>query len=393
MYKLSALIFLAALILSCSSENSVPDKSGKEILLEYNEVASSIKTASFTLKYSFDDPKDQSEPYNSEIDVYMRRNPNSQNKNLPFEIRLDYKDGLTSIVKNDVSYIIDNANKNASIGYFDSLGYAYGIDGNFVQSVITEIMMPSDFSEMISNLQDSIQVLPYEEYNGTDCYVIYTEHHYEQYDVTMIQKTWIARDDKLPRKTIQMQASGKDTAKMITEYTIKDIDFDFDENKLDTEFIADYEQTVFKAPEKQAMLSTGDKAPDFELTNHEGKTVSLSDYKGKVVLIDFWGTWCVWCVRSFPKLEKAYTELKNKNVEFLGVSCQEPEDADPVAFAREKGISYPILLNGDPVAAKYHVNGFPTLFLIDKEGKIILSKSGFDENLDQMIINEVDPFL
>jgi peroxiredoxin len=180
---------------------------------------------------------------------------------------------------------------------------------------------------------------------------------------------------------------------MVTEFFINDVDLEIDVSKLDINKYSEYETEIYKPKERKELLSKGDKAPDFELVNHEGKTVSLQDYRGKVVLIDFWGTWCVWCVRSFPKLEEAYTKLKDKNVEFLGLSCQEPDDAEPVKFAREKGISYPILLDGDAVSEEYNVSGFPTFYIIDKEGNVILAKSGYSDELDKIIIDSVTPYL
>lgn len=114
------------------------------------------------------------------------------------------------------------------------------------------------------------------------------------------------------------------------------------------------------APEAAAALS---------LKTLDGKTVSLSDYKGKVVLVDFWATWCDPCKAEIPELIKLQAALESKGFAILGVSMDE-EVAEVAPFAKKAGINYPVLINGSERApAGWVVPGLPTAYLIGRDGK------------------------
>ena len=103
----------------------------------------------------------------------------------------------------------------------------------------------------------------------------------------------------------------------------------------------------------------------------EGKIISLSDYKGKVVLVDFWATWCDPCKDEIPELIKLLAELGPKGFVILGVSMDE-EIAEVAPFAKAAKISYPVILNGSERAPKgWIVPGLPTAYLIGRDGKSI----------------------
>lgn len=390
MKKIILFALLITLVISCSKEQDGHKKSGKEILLEFNKASLALKSIDFSVNYFYDDMTDNREAYSADLEFYIQRNSESSNRDLPYEFYINRNDGTKIIYKDDISYFVDETAKTLTKGEYDTLNFVLGVDGNYIQSLITEMMVPINLEETINNIQDTINALPNETLNSEECFVINTEKLYEEYGVTMVERTWISVNDYLPRKAVRLQVKGTDTLKMISTFNIKSKDFDFDETKLSIDFASNYTQDLYRPEPPKEPLKAGDKAPDFELVNHDGKTVTLMDFKGKVLLIDFWGTWCHWCVKSFPKLEQAYKVLKGKDVEFLGISCQEPKDADPVKFARDKGIEYPILLNGDKVANDFMVEGFPTFYIVDKEGKVVLSQSGYSETLDQFIIDEIN---
>jgi thiol-disulfide isomerase/thioredoxin len=103
----------------------------------------------------------------------------------------------------------------------------------------------------------------------------------------------------------------------------------------------------------------------------EGKAVSLADYKGKVVLVDFWATWCDPCKDEIPELIKLQDELGPKGFVVLGVSMDE-DAAEVTPFAKAAKINYPVILNGGELAPKgWIVPGLPTAYLIDKDGKAL----------------------
>ena len=103
----------------------------------------------------------------------------------------------------------------------------------------------------------------------------------------------------------------------------------------------------------------------------DGKVASLSDYKGKVVLVDFWATWCDPCKDEIPELIKLQTELASKGFVILGVSMDE-DIAEVPPFAKAAKINYPVILNGGERAPQgWIVPGLPTAYLIGKDGKVI----------------------
>ncbi len=121
---------------------------------------------------------------------------------------------------------------------------------------------------------------------------------------------------------------------------------------------------------------TGRPAPDFSLSLFDGRVVRLSDFRGKVVFLNFWASWCPPCRDEAPLLEQAWRGYKGQNILFLGVDIQDSEEAART-FLREFGISY---MNGrDPtgrIAIDYGVYGIPETFFIDREGRITYKHIG-----------------
>jgi len=131
-------------------------------------------------------------------------------------------------------------------------------------------------------------------------------------------------------------------------------------------------------------------APDFKLADAEGKFVSLSDLKGKVVIIDFWATWCGPCMSSFPGMKTAVEKYSNSNeVKFLFINVWENVDnkiANVKEFLKKTGYPFHVLLDLDnKVVESYKVTGIPTKIFIDKEGKIRYKSVGFNGNPDEMV--------
>ena len=126
--------------------------------------------------------------------------------------------------------------------------------------------------------------------------------------------------------------------------------------------------------EKQA-AETAKRAPDFSATDLEGKKVSLSDFRGKVVLLDFWATWCPPCREEIPELQKIFDEYRDKGVVVIGASSESSEKVRQ--FKGKMTISYPLLKVATKVFSTYQVRGIPTTYIIDKKGYIQHREVGF----------------
>lgn len=124
----------------------------------------------------------------------------------------------------------------------------------------------------------------------------------------------------------------------------------------------------------KAQVAIGEMAPEFSLRNAQDKLVSLSSFRGKVVLIDFWASWCGPCRAANPGVGRLYNKYKAKEFEVLGVSIDSKKAAWLKAIKQDQ-ILYTQVYDPkgwySPVAEKYGVNQIPTSFLLDKAGKIV----------------------
>ncbi len=135
----------------------------------------------------------------------------------------------------------------------------------------------------------------------------------------------------------------------------------------------------------------GKPSPSFTLQDLNGKQVSLSDFKGKVVLLDFWATWCGPCRRAIPHLEALHRKYKDEGLVVIGINHE--RDHDKVkAFARDH-ISYITLLDANEQFTEYGIKGIPTLYYIDREGKVRYRDVGYGTGKEKEIERKVKQLL
>ena len=140
-------------------------------------------------------------------------------------------------------------------------------------------------------------------------------------------------------------------------------------------------ESVVTEPE-QTVTDNADAglAPDFELPDLQGNPLKLSSLRGKYVVIDFWGSWCIWCIRGFPHMKEAYAKYKDK-MEILGVDCNDTESKWKAAV-EEYALPWLQVRCPDEqlqtLASQYNVEGFPTKVIIDPQGKIVKVVVGED---------------
>lgn len=160
-------------------------------------------------------------------------------------------------------------------------------------------------------------------------------------------------DTKVPETIIEAEEDGSD------EEINEDIDQDKDKEEDSTGDIS-----------KEASIDIGLQAPDFSLTNIYGDEVSLSDYRGKIVLVNFWATWCHWCRVEMPDINRL--DAENEDLVVLAVNVMEDEWTVR-SYIQEGGYEFEVLFDAEgDITEEYLITGLPTSFFIDKEGVIQL---------------------
>jgi peroxiredoxin len=132
------------------------------------------------------------------------------------------------------------------------------------------------------------------------------------------------------------------------------------------------------------------QAPAFELPTLAGSEIALESQRGKIVIVDFWATWCAPCEVQMPVLDALWQEEGGTDFEVIGVSVDTIPPPEIESWVAERGIRYPVALGDQELAMRYGVIGFPSLFIIDPSGRIhthhtgVLSRPELDEILQEI---------
>ncbi|HCU23854.1 MAG TPA: hypothetical protein DF383_02460 [Deltaproteobacteria bacterium] len=138
----------------------------------------------------------------------------------------------------------------------------------------------------------------------------------------------------------------------------------------------------------------GDPAPDFSLSDRRGQSTTLSEFRGKVVLLNFWATWCGPCQHEMPSLEALYERYREKNFVVLGVSLDEEGWVAIDAFLKQVPVQFPILLDSvQKTSELYQVYRIPETYLIDAQGKIVDKFVGPQDYDQDLFYKKIERFL
>jgi thiol-disulfide isomerase/thioredoxin len=130
-------------------------------------------------------------------------------------------------------------------------------------------------------------------------------------------------------------------------------------------------------------------APDFTLSTLDEQKITLSNLKGKVILLDFWATWCGPCRESIPHLIQVYKTYRENGFEMIGISLDKGDATVVRNFVKSMDIPYPIVMATEEVTRNYRVTSIPTTFFIDKEGKIRERITGFNSTIAQQMNSKI----
>jgi peroxiredoxin len=130
---------------------------------------------------------------------------------------------------------------------------------------------------------------------------------------------------------------------------------------------------------------------DFTLSSLDGQEYTLSAFKGQVVLVDFWATWCPPCRTSIPVLISLYDKYQDQGFMVLGISNE--SHATLSAYRDENNVTYPILIDDQNVMKTYGVQSIPNMYIFDKQGKVAKHQVGFSPEMEAMFDGFIDSLL
>lgn len=123
-------------------------------------------------------------------------------------------------------------------------------------------------------------------------------------------------------------------------------------------------------------------APDFAVKDSAGKQFTLKDYRGKILLLDFWATWCHGCKQEMPWFVDLDRKYRESGLEVVGVSMDDDGWKAVTPFIKSAGVPYQIVLGDEKTAKDYHIEGMPDTFLIDREGRLAAVYNGMVDRED-----------
>jgi len=226
------------------------------------------------------------------------------------------------------------------------------------------------------------------------CHILYFEKKDTLRNRTRQWRWFISKNDWLPRKYesvnyIDKRVSGIQTiiSELFIEQEAKS-DFNI---KIPSGFkIVQYESSKKSknSVEPESKLAVGDMAPDWKAKDSNGNLISLKDFRGKTVLLDFWALWCTPCKKSMPNIQKLYDKYKDSAFAVVGIHCfPQPGIGKPMDYIKRMDYTYLQIPDGHEIAELYNVELLPTYFVIDPEGKIQIIQKGNFEAIESELRN------
>lgn len=296
----------------------------------------------------------------------------------PFQVAFDGKTikkvrpGEKAVIYKTVA---GNDPSERSLGFVTSF-----LGGGAYHLLMLEYILDQPFKRQLS-----APVVEYEgrtAVNGVLCHVVYLE--YPDAKRTTRERWFFGMKDYLPRKLeqIAIDNNGRYGANMLTLSNLK-VNTRLGNWAFQIRVPKGYAIKPYQAPERLTLLALGELAPDWTLYDATGRTHSLSEYRGKVIVLDFWATWCGPCIRTMPEIQRLHEKYSSNDLIVFGVNCW--EESNSTTYMKAQGFTYGLLLKGEDIAKAYHVDTLPTVYVIGGDGKILYRSIGVGDDLSSFL--------
>jgi thiol-disulfide isomerase/thioredoxin len=228
---------------------------------------------------------------------------------------------------------------------------------------------------------------------GVDCFRLEYRFPDDEYFKSFNAELDIGIHDYIPRRILTSYRF--DNRKRVDDLLISD----FEANPIvaDTLFTPScpigYEFIRHTPPGPPILIDTGSLAPKWSLADGEAKIHSISDFRGGILLLDFWYTTCPPCMQSVPVLQKLHERFASQGVHVIGINCFDKDKVDPAGFIRRRGGEYQVLLHGDSVATQYRVTHFPTLYIVGPDGRVLHAEAGYSDDMEERLAELIRRYL
>lgn len=395
--KKLAFLFLVLLLFACGESqepvtDSVTDtavRGEQDIHHLFEQVTDSILTVD-AISYSFEvegvQIRETSLEFHSTGNALLQRGTGMDDAG----VFLEYSTEDLQTGEIEQGFIASNSEYAAYLNITDG-SYVYGFaeDGGAgivhqhgvpLGTVIREFLFPEEpFGAELN--APGYRDLGEEEIAGVMCRVVAV-------DMSPFESTWwIDTETMLPlaNKIAYWDADGSGM-----EYTVTIGDVNTDVQPDDGAFQLECPEGI-DPQQVRGSIPAGSVAPNWSLETPEGTVVSLEDLRGKVVVMDFWATWCMPCRQVMPALQQLH-EQYGEDLFVVGINVWE-EAEDPAGFMADLGFTYPVLLGGDDVAVDYIVEGIPTFYVIAPDGTVAFHAVGADPANEEALMEVVGTLL
>ena len=240
--------------------------------------------------------------------------------------------------------------------------------------------------------------------DGKPCYrVTYFNTNFDPdtiFGITTIRyevNIWIDKRDYLPVQYTELYINKEsgDTMTQYEECRLTAFDTALDPSRLTLDAIpANLTQKDYVPYTPPEPLAEGTPAPEWALPTLAGDTVRLADLRGKIVLLDFFYKHCAPCCAALPFLQNLHKKYKDQGVVLLGIDpIDDPAKDEMADFLAKRGITYTVLFSERQLSQTYHIAAYPTLFFIDRDGKIAKVQSGYHPTLEATIEEQLQKLL